>query len=316
MNRKRIAAAILLMISSLALANHGPGAAGGGSSTISGETLPSGKWSFELREDFTKFEHFSSSRILANAAQTGDFDTLGHSFITTGSASYGITDDFQLSASVGYVNGHGFIGAGDEDGDIEVGKVNPQGMTDLSILGKYRFMTGQPGNISALLGVTLPTGRTDVSLDNGERLSPTDQPGSGRFGLPVGLSYSRYLTPHLTIDASALYTFHFEKDDFKIGDRLDAGVALAYRITESIKDFPQATVFVELNDVYLQKDEISGEKDGNSGSNTLYVTPGVRLRWSENASMTFAPSFPVAQDVNGVQGKVEYKIGLSLNVSF
>jgi len=48
---------------------------------------------------------------------------------------------------------------------------------------------------------------------------------TGRWGLPIGVGYSRFLTKRLTIDASALYTFRFERDEFKVGDRFDAGVA-------------------------------------------------------------------------------------------
>jgi hypothetical protein len=50
----------------------------------------------------------------------------------------------------------------------------------------------------------------------------------------VGLAYSRFLTSRVTIDASMLYMFRTENDDFKVGDRFDVGAALAYRLTESI----------------------------------------------------------------------------------
>src|SRR5207302_26185 len=139
----------------------------------------------------------------------------------------------------------------------------------------------------------------DVRLNNGERLSPTDQPGSGRFGIPIGVGYSRYLSSHLTIDASALYTFRLEKASFKVGDRLDTSVALAYRVSESIKIFPQYSVFAELNDVYLQKDRDDGNLDPNSGSNALYFTPGFRVRFNPHAALTVAPSIPILEDLNG-----------------
>jgi hypothetical protein len=154
-----------------------------------------------------------------------------------------------------------------------------------------------------------------VALRSAEQLSPTDQPGTGRWGLPVGFAYSRFLTSHLTIDASALYTFRFEKDDFKVGDRLDLGLAFAYRLTESIKAFPQYSVFAELNDVYLFNDRGDGENDPNSGSNTLYITPGFRVRFSPQMSLTVAPSFPVVEDLNGDQGKVEFKLAVTFTLS-
>jgi hypothetical protein len=75
-------------------------------------------------------------------------------------------------------------------------------------------------------------------------------------------------------------------------------------------------VFAELNDVYLFNDRVEGENDPNSGSNTLYITPGVRVRFSPLAALTVAPSFPVIEDLNGDQGKVDFKLAITLSLSF
>jgi len=175
-----------------------------------------------------------------------------------------VSDDLQIGAALGYFIGHDFRGADlQEDGSVETSTTNPDGLTDLVLIGKYRLLRGRPGNLALIVGVVIPTGRASAALVNGEQLSPTDQPGTGRWGLPVGFGYSRFLTPNLTMDASVLYTFRFEKDDFKVGDRLDTGLALAYRLTESIKTFPQYSLFAELNDVYLFNDRVQGENDPN-----------------------------------------------------
>ena len=154
------------------------------------------------------------------------------------------------------------------------------------------------------------------ALSSGELLSPTDQPGTGAFDFPVGVAYSRFLTSRITLDASALYTFRTEDDHFQVGDRFDGGIALAYRLTESIQKFPQYSVFGEILDVYLQKDEDHGEADPNSGGNTLYFTPGARVRFNKDLALTVAPSIPILQDLNGGQGKVEFKLAVTLSFSF
>jgi hypothetical protein len=306
-----------LFFSSVVLANHGPGASGGGSATISGETLLPGRFELSLREDYAQFEHFSRSAAQHRAEVGGDFDALDRGFITSAELAYGVTEDFQIGGSIGYYVGHDFRGADlQDDGSIETSTTNPDGFTDLGIMGKYRLLRGKPGNLSLIGGVVIPTGRANVALGNAERLSPTDQPGTGRWGIPLGLGYSRFLTPNITVDASVLYTYRFEKDGFKVGDRLDTGLALAYRLTDSIKTFPQYSVFAELNDVYLFNDRVEGENDPNSGSNTLYITPGFRVRFNSAASLTVAPSFPVIEDLNGDQGKVDFKLAITLSLSF
>lgn len=304
---------VLFLVPVRSMANHGPGASGGGSAVISGETLNQGKIELSLREDYTQFERFSEADAAARAAKSGDFDALERGFLTTVDVAYGVTDEFQVGGSIGYFVGDNFVSADRaEDGSVEVGTADPQGLTDLVLSGKYRLLRGQPGNLAVVVGVVVPTGRDDVRLSSGETIHPSDQPGTGRWGLPIGVGYSRFLTKQLTVDASALYTFRFERNDFKVGDRFDAGVAFAYRLTESIRKFPQFSVFGEVNNVWLQKDREGGADDPNSGGDILYLTPGFRVRFDPHVALTVAPSFPVVQNLNGEQGDVEFKVAIAL----
>jgi hypothetical protein len=298
------------------MANHGPGASGGGSATISGETLKSESYELTLREDFAAFQPFSTSQAIGRARRGGDFDSLNHGFITSVDLAYGIIPDLQLGLTTGYFIGRDFKSASlQPDGSVTTATAEPTGLTDLLLTAKYRVLKGQPGNLSIVGGVKIPTGRGDVHLSNAERLSPTDAPSTGAWDFPIGFGYSRFITSKVTVDASVLYTFRTQRDSFKVGDRIDAGAAVAYRITDKIKDFPQFSVFAEVNDVYLMKDQSHGEKDPNSGSNTVYLTPGARVRFSKNVSMTIAPSFPVYQVDYGDQGKVRFKMAVSLSFS-
>src|SRR5439155_1139082 len=133
-----------------------------------------------------------------------------HGFLTSLDFAYGVLDNFQIGASIGYFIGNDFKSAElQDDGSVEEAKANPQGLTDLTITGKYRILHGAPGNLAIIVGVKFPTGR----------------------------------------------------------------------------------------------------------SNTLYITPGARLRFDKNWAVTLAPSFPIIQDVNGEQGEVRYKIALTLTFS-
>src|ERR1700712_2389115 len=114
------------------LANHGPGASGGGSATISGETLKPGSWELTLREDFAQFQPFNSRQAAERARAGGDFDSLNHGFITSVDAAYGITEDFQIGATIGYFIGRDFKSAELQgDGSVEESRTNPTGLTDM-----------------------------------------------------------------------------------------------------------------------------------------------------------------------------------------
>ena len=165
-------------------------------------------------------------------------------------------------------------------------------------------------------GVKFPTGKDDVELASGEILDPSSQPGSGSYDFQLGLAYSRFLTSQITLDASTIYTFRTEHDGFQVGDRFDFGAAIAYRITESIKTFPQYSVFGEFTGVWLGEDDSDEEGENpNSGGTTLYLSPGLRIRFNEQWSLTTAISIPVMQDLNGEQIETTYKATLAVSWS-
>jgi len=171
----------LVLAAGEALANHGPGTSGGGSSTVSGETLRAGGFDLSLRTDATWFESVSRTEAEAHALQSGEFDALRRSFVESLSLAYGITDDFQIAGQIGYYQGTDFVDAeADGMGGVESVTADPNGITDLWITGKLRVMRGANGHFAFLGGVKLPTGEDDERLSNGEPLEPSSQPGTGR----------------------------------------------------------------------------------------------------------------------------------------
>jgi hypothetical protein len=312
-----IASFVVMVSASDSFANHGPGTSGGGISTPSGETLKQGHFELSLQQDYTQFEHVSRGDAERRAARAGGFDSLENASISSVSLSYGIFDELQVSAAIGYYWGNNFIDAESDDGEVESGVADPQGLTDLSLTLKWRVMRGKFGNLALIGGVIAPTGRDDVHLDNGELLEPSSQPGTGAWAYRFGLGYSRFLTSRITIDTGAVYTLRTEHDGFTVGDRFDTGVAMAYRLTESIKEFPNYSVFGEVAAVWIGKDHIDGEGDNpNSGGWTVYFSPGFRARFNEHVALTFAPSVPLYQALNGEQVRADFKLSASLSFEF
>ena len=141
----------LLFSPAVTHANHGPATTGGGSSTISGETLKEGGIVFSLDESYTSFEDISREQAEVEAIKSGEFDALSDAYTTNFSLAYGVTDDFQLEAQIGWYSGRGFIDAHasehEDDHEAEMlsfaksasadsATENPEGLTDLVIRGK------------------------------------------------------------------------------------------------------------------------------------------------------------------------------------
>lgn len=293
--------------------NHGPGTSGGGSSTLSGETLAKGKLAWSLRSEFTSYEDTSRAEAEAIALAEGEFDALASAWVNTLALEYGLTDDLELALTLGYYSGSDFIDA-EEDGlgGAESATADPAGMTDTWLDVKYRLHKGPQGHLAWLTGIKLPTGKDDETLDSGEELEPSSQPGSGSIDYRAGLAWSRFLDARTTLDASGVYTIRTAHEGFAVGDRADLGLALAWRLSEDARAARTWTVFGELAGTWLEEDVERGEENDSSGGTTLWLTAGARLRFGSTASLSLAPSLPVLQDLNGEQVEAEARLALTL----
>lgn len=189
--------------------------------------------------------------------------------------------------------------------DVAVG--NPSGLTDLTLRGKLRVASVERTSIALLGGVIAPTGEQRERLSNGNTLDPSSQPGTGRLGLQGGLAFTHAFTSAFKLDTSSLYTHRLERDDLRIGDRLDTGIALSSRVTEA-HDSPGVSLFGEVNHVWLGKDKSDEGPNQNSGGTSLFLTGGLRLDLGKHLTLTVAPSLPLYQDSNGEQVEVSYKL--------
>lgn len=315
---------LLLSAAAAARADHGPGTSGGGVMTQSGETLKPGDVAIGVRWDFTSFDNLSAADIRdqtldVDADDHIHFDVLRWSLLQTVDVAYGAAEDFQIGGSLGWYRGtglrEGHIHGNGTYGFHDLGDVS--GTIDPWFNAKYRFLKGPAGNVSVFAGVKLPMGRDDVRGEgDDEPLEPALQPGSGAFDFQIGLAYSRWLTERITLDVSAGRVFRTEANDFRIGDRTEGGIALAYRLMEDVKTRPNVSFFFEANLRHLDRNEEEDEEVVNSGGTVLFLSPGVRCAFSDRVNLSVAPQFPVVQALNDEQQETSFKLSVGLTFSF
>jgi hypothetical protein len=132
----------------------------------------------------------------------------------------------------------------------------------------------------------------------------------------VGAVYSRFLTPRITLDASAAYTYRTQREGFKVGDLLELDAAVTYRLTENLAAVPRFSVYGEVSGLWLGEDRDHGRRDFNSGGTTVYLSAGVWAQLTENVVLTVGPAVPVFQDFNGDQVPARVRGIVSMTVSF
>jgi hypothetical protein len=317
-------AAAMLLTPRAAFADHGPGTSGAGVSVVPATTLREGTLSASLRTEVGVFEDLSNSDIEAMVGRLhsdhhAHVDAVRWTLLETLELGYGVLDDLQLGLATGWYRGddlrEGHLHA---DGNFELHELGDVvGPTDLWLTGKFRFLHGPAGHAAVYGGIKLPIGRDDVRGDgDDERLEPSVQPGSGAVDFLLGLSYSRWLTSAVTFDASAQYTLRTANDGFKIGDRLDTGVAAAWRPTPGGHSYPQLFLFTEVSGRFLLKNHEHGEEIENSGGFVLFVSPGLRLAATEHVSLSAGVQIPTVQALNSEQQRTTVRIVAGLSVAF
>ena len=313
----RLALVALLMTGPALRADHGPGTSGGGLSVPSGETLKAGRFSLEWRTDVTTFRRPSEADLRAKAGD-GEIDLLDRSLLHSLTLAYGFGDACQVSATLGtYTPSGGATASLDpETGELVRTANRPQGLTDLWLQGKWAFHRGPVGRIAAFAGLKLPTGRTDARDEAGEPVDLASTPGSGAVDTLLGLGYSTFLTARWTLDAGLTHTWRGTHRDTRLGDRLDAGVGVAYRFTRDLRSFPQASAFLELNHRRLGRLRIDGEAEANSGGRALFASPGLRVGFTPRMALTVAAQLPLSQSLHGAQIETRLKAVAALSVAF
>lgn len=296
--------AISLITTHAVFADHGPGTSGSGFTTLTAETLKPGQFSSSFQFDWTEFD-------VPGGTPEG-VDLLDRSFLSTLNVSYGVLENFQLGLTYGYFAAEG----NREFEDGEMVTFDPDGFSDLWFTGKYRFYQGPIGQFAILGGIKFPTGDSTLTNSEGEQVEPSATAGTGAWDGLAGLAYTVPLNAALTLDASTIYTFRGERHDYRLGDRLDAGVSLAWRVCGDVKTYPAVSLVAEATLRHIQKSEEEGESDGNTGGTVLFLSPGVKVSFTEQLAASVGLQLPVLQDVNGDQAETSFRLITSLSFSF
>jgi len=308
-----------------ALAHHGgvslPFGPGAPIETPSPLTLPEGGLVVYGRTEQVEWRKFQFAEPTNKDSFT--FFSVGASYgikpYLTGSFSvpYNIKrqDSLGSNSGIGDIRFSGILGFHHEPG--QGFKLNTAKESAISLEGvKKTFFTFYGG-------FTIPTGKSHEEL--GGKVDPTMQPGFGSPSFTLGLNAGRALLRSLSFVADASFDIFTPREDFKFGNEYRFNLAAVQELFGKPEKFiSKIDGILELNLLYISRDEQGGEGLRATGGTTLYVTPGMRFAFPrfQNANLGIAVKIPVYRNLNeqdeqqGSEGLEKYRAIVTLSFYF
>jgi hypothetical protein len=206
----------------------------------------------------------------------------------------------------------------EETSEAELEEWDFTGLGDLSVWGRYQLLPA--ARLVAGLGLSLPTGRTDLRNEQGKPAEPSFQPGRGAWGMLLELSIERFHqeVPALLrkgtarFFASTLYQLNLRgKEGYRFGNEWLLHVGGQYPLVRWVELLGQVVVR------WRGQDEPgdTGELVDATGGTFLYLSPGLQFELAQGVSLYGYYQVPIHRDVNAVQLTAGQNVYVGLSYS-
>lgn len=172
---------------------------------------------------------------------------------------------------------------------------------DMRVTGRYQWSLpgsdASPRLAGAFVGLKLPTGKKDVRNDDGEPAERSLQPGTGTTDLLAGAFFHQQLAASGAAAFAQVQLQHAlnTHDDFRPGAQLGLDVGYAHPFTQRLSGI------VQVNAVVKRRDRGAEAEPEDSGSRSLFLSPGLSYKVGESFRVYGYYQHPLHQSVNGVQ---------------
>ncbi|MCG8612544.1 MAG: transporter [Pseudomonadales bacterium] len=197
---------------------------------------------------------------------------------------------------------------------------NNQGLGDFTAFSRYTLWQkdapGRTFRLAGFGGLTAPTGEDDAS-DRFGRLPPPLQNGSGAWDGFGGL-VATWQTLDYQLDGQISYRANGEANEIEAGDETRLDLSWQQRLwPRELEGGVPGFLYgvLELNWLYQDKHRVDGQRDDDSGGDTLWLSPGVQYvtkRWVLEAVV----QKPVSQNLNGTALENDWIATTSFRMNF
>lgn len=191
--------------------------------------------------------------------------------------------------------------------DFRVSDHHSSGLGDIDLQGEYaiyrRTTSTHTKQMTVVTGITFPTGSF-------KKNPPT---GFGTSSFFLGATYNETYVNWLWFISPGFVTFK-KQSNFEWGDQILYQLGMG----KVIKSKPNAYIFsglLEIDGLYLEKNKISGIVQNNSGGNIIWIGPSLWFS-TKNLISQIGVEFPLSQQLNGNQPRIEYLASLLFGWTF
>jgi hypothetical protein len=292
----------------LSLASTTPGVAfaacGSAFCTVNTDWASQGEWTEAGGKLDLRYEFINQNQPRAGAEAVGvgqvpqhhdEVQTINRNYI--GQFDYNFNSRWGVSATLPFIDrDHVHIHNHDDERIPEAWHFDELG--DARVTGRYQLTlhTEAPSSLGLSLGLKLPTGRHNVTNDDGEEAERMLQPGSGTVDLLAGIFYNRALPWLGWVFAQARFEAALDsKEQYRPGNRVFLDLGYRYPLTSKL------SLQAQLNAVIKSHDYGDNAEPDESGGKYLFFTPGVSYALTKSLQVYGFVQLPLYQYVNGVQ---------------
>jgi hypothetical protein len=275
----------------------------------------------QLRHDTGTISPANASRIVTSTGDPQEVETYTRNNYLTLGMDYTFSANAGVTIQLPYIDrSHGTLGVNSNGSDPADGAYDSKtsGIGDVKVIGRYQGFTPQH-NIGVMFGVKLPTGshtKTGTSTDPVSLgvAAPIDrglQPGSGTTDAILGAYYFDTLNKNWDYFAQATAQSALNSgDDYKPGTGYNVNVGVRYM------GIARLTPQLQWNTRYVKHDTGANADLTSTGGTLMYLSPGLVVPVTQQASIYGFVQLPIYQDVRGVQLAPRYTASIGARFAF
>jgi hypothetical protein len=254
---------------------------------------------FDLRGEYVEQKTLRSGRDEVDpTGEPGTEDevrTLNRNLVAT--FDYSWTPDWGLALLVPYVTrGHEHI-ANEPLEEPATERWDFNGLGDIRVIARYQASRLDGSTAGLRLGLSLPTGETDVRNAEGIRAERSLAPGTGTTGLIAGANLNGKIgaTPagyFASVTGQWALNSHA---DYRPGYQLLLNGGASYPVAGSV------TALLQLSALFKRRDQGAEAEPEDSGGEQLFLGPGVNFTLTRHLWLYAFVEVPLYQRVNGTQ---------------